>query len=458
VRKEDLRSSFDPIKPDETAKKRMLDNILNSVGESAGDDAGNRRAHYMGRRAYYIRAISAFAAVAVVAAGVLMYGSLWKGKNLPPGNLPGVMTDQAAGMGREDAVAPLLDQFRIDDRHYILLTDDLRKEFGLPDTISDGDIGEKITDISVSPDERLIGREVFRYVPAGCDAVVAVKGDDGYSLFRFFVFESYNNNQDEDAAKYLELYGIKSADDIAKVVFIGHSERSKLQGIPDIRAELTDRDDIAAFYGFYSVLENSSDKYFDRLFNFGGSGGTTSSGHSIEIDIAGRERMAAAESLPNGTVPPDAVGPDAVVEGSTGSGAAGPGIGYGSDMPMEIAPVAPARTEPVADLPMRADDTAVAYPVPADTPVSASTPVSNSNAASSGPSTGIIMDTGDGTTGSVQGSTGAAANALNDPVTIRIYNKNGVYFDSVYYRNIGFINRYEVNERFAAFLSEKGAV
>lgn len=80
MRKEDLRSSFDPIKPDETAKKRMLDNILNSVGESAGDDAGNRRAHYMGRRAYYIRAISAFAAVAVVAAGVLMYGSLWKGK------------------------------------------------------------------------------------------------------------------------------------------------------------------------------------------------------------------------------------------------------------------------------------------------------------------------------------------------------------------------------------------
>lgn len=53
------------------------------------------------------------------------------------------MTDQAAGMGREDAVAPLLDQFRIDDRHYILLTDDLRKEFGLPDTISDGDIGRR---------------------------------------------------------------------------------------------------------------------------------------------------------------------------------------------------------------------------------------------------------------------------------------------------------------------------
>jgi hypothetical protein len=46
-------------------------------------------------------------------------------------------------------------------------------------------------------------------------------------------------------------------------------------------------------------------------------------------------------------------------------------------------------------------------------------------------------------------------NALGNPITIRIYNKNGIYYDSVYYRNIGFISRYEVGEEFAAFLSAR---
>ena len=409
MKKEDLKNSFDLIKPDETARKRMLDNIMQNAGKKNES-----------RRIYYMRAIPAFAMVAVVAAGVLMHGTLWKNNELPPGNVPGVMTDQAAGMGREDAAAPLLDQFRIDDRHYILLTDEMRNEFGLPAMIKDSDIGEKIADITVSPDESLIGSEVFRYVPAGCDAVVAVKCNDSYRLFRFFVFESYNNNQDEDAAEYLELFGINSADDIAKVVFIGHSEQSKLQGVTDIRGVLTDREAIAAFYGFYSVLKNNSDKYFDRLFNY--SGKATSGNYGVEIDIAERERMAAAEGATGTAVPPDATGPDATT-----------------------------------DLPIKTDDAAIAYQVTADTPVSADAPVSTSNAASSGSSPGMIMDSGDGAAGSVQGSAGSVGNALDDPITVRIYNKNGIYFDSVYYRNIGFISRYEVNERFAAFLNEKGA-
>lgn len=49
---------------------------------------------------------------------------------------------------------------------------------------------------------------MYRYMPAGGEAVVAVKRETGYQLFRFFAFESYLNNQDEDTRDYLELYGI----------------------------------------------------------------------------------------------------------------------------------------------------------------------------------------------------------------------------------------------------------
>jgi hypothetical protein len=44
-------------------------------------------------------------------------------------------------------------------------------------------------------------------------------------------------------------------------------------------------------------------------------------------------------------------------------------------------------------------------------------------------------------------------NALENAITIRIFNKNGIYFDAVYYRNIGFMSRYEISEEFAAFIS-----
>ena len=397
MKKEDLRNSFDLIKPDENAKKRMLDNIMRSAGKKDGS-----------RRMYFVKAIPAFALTVVVAAGVLMY-SLKPGNN---GSPPGQVTDLAGGIGREDAAAPLLDQFRVDDRHYILLTDELRNDFGLPSEIKEGDIGEKLTDITVSPDESLTGREVYRYVPAGCEAVVAVKGDDGYRLFRFFTFESYNSNQDEDAVEYLELYGINSAEDISKVLLIGHSEQGKMSGVDDIR-EITDRSEIEQFYGYYSVLKNNSDKYFDRLFNYNGTGTGNS---SVGVDIAERERMAAAE--PAGPIEPDAAG-------------------FGSDMPMEIAPAAP--------------DT----PVSANVQAPADAPVPQKPSATVDPSAGIVTDMGGGASGSVHGSTGSAGNALDLPITIRIYNRNGIYFDSVYYRNIGFINRYEVSDEFAAFLNAR---
>ena len=54
------------------------------------------------------------------------------------------------------------------------------------------------------------------------------------------------------------------------------------------------------------------------------------------------------------------------------------------------------------------------------------------------------------TSASYSGSVGS--DALGNPITIRIYNRSGVYLETVYYPNMGFISRHEVNDEFAAFL------
>ncbi|AGC68712.1 hypothetical protein Cst_c17320 [Thermoclostridium stercorarium subsp. stercorarium DSM 8532] len=382
MKKEDLKTAFGQIRPDEAAKKRMLDNILKQRGKEGMYMPFNFR-----------KTIPAMATVVVIVAGLLTYNlSGNHGKNLFRDHRGTDYSDT----GREDAVAPIVNQFCLSDRHYILLSDDLREEFGLPSVINENDLGDKIGIIETSPDLSLLGGEVYHYIPAGCEAVVAVKKGNEYQLFRFFVFDSYNNNQDEDSAEYLKLFGIYKADDISKIQFIRHSEQSKQNGYTDIIAEMTDRDEIELFYNYYSVLKNSSNRYFEILFNYNNTGNS-----GIESDY---------------TVPETDI-PD-----KTGSQT---GIRPGT---------APDDTTTAEDLPLTGNgDTGG---ISADTPLSSSA-FSGTAAAGSG---------------TVQPLRGYSDDALANPVTIRIYNKNGLYYDSPYYRNIGFISRYEINNDFREFL------
>lgn len=372
----------------------MLNNILSHSGKEK-------------KMAFDFRkAIPALGLAIVVAGGALVYGIMTGGNRTPA---PEYATIDNSSGAREDMVAPILNQFQLDGRHYILMPDDLRIEYGFPQRINESDIGEKISTITTSVDPSMIGCEVYRYKPAGSEAVVAVKKGDDYMLFRFFTFESYNNNQDEDAIEYLKLYGINNADDIAKVQFIVHSERSKLEGKPDIRGELTGRDEITRFYGYFSALKNSSDKYFDRLF---GSNPNDGGRNGVEIDA------------PNQIDPvaPDA--PDSVI----------------------VHPAVPEKAVPIPDHTGFAEDMPLTD--------FGRTPAENSAGSVSNDGSAGMMDMGN--IGAITGGTVPAldpgSNLLADPVTIRIYNQSGVYLETVYYRNIGFISRYEINEDFAAFI------
>lgn len=383
----DIKTAFDAIKPTEEQKQRMLDNVLSHSGEQKSDH----------RKLFQLKRVAAVFIVVVFAAG-----GIFAIKNFTTANTP--LENTTANGGRtnddafpakdsyaEDMIAPLTDQFKIGNKTYFLLSDYYRESVGFPKTISDSDIGKKIDTIRSGADKSLIGCDVYFYKPAGCQAVVAVKQNQEYKLFKFLSFDSYNNNQDEDAAVYLDLYGIKSAGDILKIQFIGYSEQAKLKGTVDVHAEISDKSEIAKFYGFYSVLKNSSDKYFDKLFKT-----------RIEnIDTGANDRIVLDQIEGGGKDEPvvDIAKPD-YAQDSIG----GPYV------------------TPQRDPDAPADDYDEAAPPP-----------------------------GSGETTPSPGSVGT--NALANSATIRIYNLSGMYYDTEYYPNIGFISRYEITDEFAEFLA-----
>jgi len=410
MKQEDLKRSFDRIEPDDEARQRMLNNILNYRNK--------KERNSFTRRFSYKVAVPALVLALVVTGSIMAYNltnkGLWDGDFAERGKESTVErvteSDMAgndlSGGTPEDSVAIIKNQFQIEDRHYVLLTDDMKARFSLPDSIRDSDIGKKITTITTTIDSDLLGCEVYEYLPAGCEAVVAVKIDNDYKLFRFFSFESYNNNEDEDAAAYLKLYGINSAGDISKIQFIGYSEKAKLENRMVLIGEITDSEEIAKFYNYYSVLKDSSKEYFDRLFNY----------RPADSGNIGRvPESKGGQEIEPGLVPPDLPQNSDFSRNNILTDEAG----YVENL---ISSEGDVKNEPVTD--------------------------KRSN---------IAHDTGNQVSGSgatsSAGSEGAIGDALGNPVTIMIYNRYGVYYETVYYPNIGFISRHKVTDEFADFLS-----
>jgi hypothetical protein len=155
----------------------------------------------------------------------------------------------------------------------------------------------------------------LRYIsiyPAGSEAVLAVKREEGYQLFNFFTFESYINNQDEDASVYLKLYGINGPHDIQAVRFIEYTEQSKVEGGLNIIGELNEAAEIEEFYRYYFELKNASDKYFERLFGYLPNGEDYG---NVTTDPAGQELDKGQEpELNTGQVAPDQGGTTSGIE------------------------------------------------------------------------------------------------------------------------------------------------
>ena len=126
------------------------------------------------------RAVPALALVLVLTAGIFAYDKIFSEANTYK---PPVLSSEADDYAREDMAAPIVNQFKFEDRDYIILSDELRKEFGLPSEIRDGDIGDKLGTITQGPDEKLIGKEVYEYIPADCEATAVMTATPQVSDF-----------------------------------------------------------------------------------------------------------------------------------------------------------------------------------------------------------------------------------------------------------------------------------
>lgn len=423
MNRDSIKKSFDKIKADEQSKDRIFNRVLEQKKEK------RRFGLFTGLKLG--RVIPVLVLVLLLVGGVAIKGVMPTRENTIAGDSPGKeLVDNTTGgdaivdiVPGEDFLAPIANQFQIGDRHYQLMQADLIGEFNLPSQIKSSDIGQEIAVIDKSPDESLLGKKVYSYIPAGCEAVVAVLKDGEYSLYTFLAFESYMNNQDEDAARYLDLYGIKAASDIGKIQFIGYSEEAKLRGEPDIKAEISDPDEIKVFYHYYSSLKNSSDKYFDKLFNQRlDKGRQDKQGdfdlHPPDLPVAPDEPSAIDPNVYEGELPRDvyygdkeneAYAPDSTTSsGTVVVDPVGPMDGYlveGEDEPRDLVGIG-----------------------------------------------SDMVDYGDTYPGSTRPSQGSASNELANSVLIRIYNQKGVFIYTTYYIDFGFISRFEVGSEFARFL------
>lgn len=242
MRKDEIKNAFENIQPDELAKQKMLGNIINHS--------------QLKKQPIFMRKLLLITSMLIIiAGGFLLFKLLYNNDSSQ------LALDTNHG-NTEDHIAHITNQFQIGDKHYSMLHDSEKDNFTLPNDIHEKDIGNKITTISTSVDSNLVGKDVYQYLPAGSEAVVAVKINDQYKLFAFLNYDSYLNNQDEDVRTYLELYGIHSADDVAKIEFLAYLEDGKLA----VQNEITSRGSISEFYQYYSVLENASNEYFETLF------------------------------------------------------------------------------------------------------------------------------------------------------------------------------------------------
>ncbi|HHW46444.1 MAG TPA: hypothetical protein GXX17_05980 [Clostridiales bacterium] len=276
MHKDDLIKALDTIKPDEAQKSRMLNNVFNP---KAKENRLNLKL-LVPACVFAVTILGTAIALPILSnnspqrltsnAGQSNTVATADGRDAIDNDLDirnpqvapefGNKEDYLIDDGRD--ILPVSLEFTLDNRQYRSISDFKLKELGLSREVNLEDIGKYISTIKyvlgTYVANSLEGREVYEYIPAGCQAIVAVKTDEGYDLYEFAGFTSYIKNSDEDAVEYLKVYNIKSADDISKIVIGSYSNDGLV---------IDNKSDISKFYDFFKYLKNSSDEYFNVLYN-----------------------------------------------------------------------------------------------------------------------------------------------------------------------------------------------
>lgn len=376
----DIKNALDKIVPDEDCKQKMLENILNNTKKPKKPEI-------------YKRVVPVAALLAVVVCASLVANGILNNKFTTDSKMDSLDdTGLAAGHGNStneiaatyDTSNTMMAQVSLiyfDGRLYTLPYEQQLNYLGYSNTVTPAQVGEKISTAKS-------GEEVFRYLPAGCEAFVVVKQDGKDVLYAFQNFESYNNNQDEDASEYLKLYGANSAEDIAKIEVYNYY--GDLVNPP--AKSYDDSATITKFYGYFKDLKNSSDQYFNALFKYS--------------EVQKYDEGTASYS--------------SGVSGNTGGAVIAPDAVVGTEQATQTEPAA-GNCSPAYE---GGTSAGVVYPTkPAD-----------------------------GVGQSTSGSVGSAGYSLADSTVFRICFKNGNYMDLPYYPNIQFLSRYYVGGEFSTML------
>ena len=232
----ELIASFESILPEDGAQDRMLRRILS---------------HQQPKHKGFSLYASVAAALVVLCAAAFGASMLWKP----------VPTTESVASSMEMSIAEVVNQFEFKGKTYTKLTAELCSEYGLSKTVSQKDVGTALGTIQTSPDDTLTGQTVYSYQPTNAPAIVVVRQSGVLERYAFMGFLSYENNSDEDASAYLDVYGIHSTDDIARIeVYSFPSATSKV-----LSRTLASKEELTSFYNGFSSLKNTSDAYFSAL-------------------------------------------------------------------------------------------------------------------------------------------------------------------------------------------------
>lgn len=257
MKPEEFRTAMEKIKPTKEQKNAVFERILEQKSEKRPASPSWRTAFAAACAAVFV-----FAAVG----GVFLF----RGKH------PEVLSPEYSDLSLESSCAIEVAQmefgFWLGERNYRRAAQKQIEKFGLSAVLKKEEIGEKLAEVTEAEDPSLEGAEVFSYKPAGCEAVVVLKTGEGYERYSFSNFKSYEENRDEDARAYLQLYGIESEEDLLRVEIL-RFQTSSAEGQEveyanqqmSFCAELKEPDECRAFYDYYAALRESSEDYFKAL-------------------------------------------------------------------------------------------------------------------------------------------------------------------------------------------------
>lgn len=237
----DLITSLNKIKPELGADERMLRRVL----------------AYQPPKHTTVRFVTPYAAAAallcLVAIGLFAFP--WS-NSLP---MTPVTSDGGA-ISSNSEIAVALESFVFDGKRYSKLTNETLSEMGIQQPSGEKELGALLGTLDAGEGSTLSGSKIYAYPPLSAPAVVVVEKNGGYELFLFSSFTAYEENSDEDAADYLSVYGIKSADDLSKVEVYTYPTATS-----EVLSHTLKKEEQDIFYDGFSKLKNASGAYFKTL-------------------------------------------------------------------------------------------------------------------------------------------------------------------------------------------------